>query len=230
MADIVNSTDWTNPRVSGNYYRIARLISDQERHEEFFNLLASDDAFTVVNTAELIRLLDNSGLLLDPQKSITISALSRVIAGSDSEFKFKAIMVLNNTADDYIFSYLQNRVLEERLTDDNIALINEIVDSLILALNDESNQIKYYAAYSIHYYGLYAGYAEPELIKLLENEQIEVRLSATGTIGHINPNTSVDVIPIILEGLRNYDRNTLRISAIEALVKIGDSNKCRFRV
>jgi HEAT repeat protein len=41
----------------------------------------------------------------------------------------------------------------------------------------------------------------------------------------VNPNSSIEVVPIILEGIRNYKRNTLRLNAIKALVKIRDINQ-----
>ena len=222
---IINDTDWSHDYSGQDFSRIKSIVSTQKGLNELYNLLDSNDEFTVINTAVLIRLLSVSGYLDAPRIPRVISALTRIISRADSKHKAEAIMALDNITNNYIISLAQDRILDEKLTDKDITLINEIIDSLIFALHDENDQIQVFSAHSLFRYGSYAIRAEPELANLLENEAMEVRLSAAATIGYINPETSIDVVAVMLEGLRNYDRNSLKINAVTALVKMDDSSQ-----
>jgi HEAT repeat protein len=225
ISEIINETDWSHDYGGQNISRIDNIISTEKGLNDFYNLLDSNDEFTVINTAVLIRLLAESGKLNSPPKSQVILALTRIISSDKSQYKAEAIMALNNITNGYIVSFAQDKLLEDKLTESDILLIEEIVNSLLIALNDDDNLIKSFSAQTLFPYGSYAMKAEPELAILLTSDNVGVRLSAAATIGYVNPNSSIEVVPIILEGIRNYKRNTLRLNAIKALVKIRDINQ-----
>jgi hypothetical protein len=193
------------------------MISDQDSLNDIIQLLESDNLYTVRNTANLLESLMQEGYISTKYKKDLIKAYTRIISSVNYDYTADDILKITNNSFGIIIDMEKGVIIENNLTEEYRLLINDCVDALTMALHNPDDLIVYVAAHSLHYYGHYGTNAEPDLVDLLDNDDIRIRMCAAYSLAFINPGEYGNVIPVILDGIQNTNYIYLRSIAIQSL-------------
>lgn len=203
------------------YHKIANSIGEQDNLSALLDLLESSDFKTVQNISYLLDRLIKDGYIDNSFSEIIIREMIKIVTGDRADLKADAFVGIINFSNGYLIAISDERVLDEELSETKKKLIIDIVTSYSQALQDSNSDVVHLAAHDLHYFGSYAIVSIGDLRNLLDDEELVIRMSAGTSLAFIAPESSSEVVPVLIEGLNNLDMISERMSAIKALSMIG---------